>query len=132
MDATKLRLFAAVAGIVCGFGGMFALSVAGILALASVIGLTAACFTVAAILVAIAALLLYIFLLPYRKSSEEIDDLEESTANALADLPFDSLKSLVQKYPVSVSAGAMLLGYTLVRDPKTATRHAQRLLLGLL
>ena len=60
------------------------------------------------------------------------DDLEESTANALADLPFDTLKSLVQKYPVSVSAGAMLLGYTLVRDPKTATRHAQRLLLGLL
>jgi len=117
MDATKLRLFAAVAGI---------------LALASVIGLTAACFTVAAILVAIAALMLYIFLLPYRKSSEEIDDLEESTANALADLPFDTLKSLVQKYPVSVSAGAMLLGYTLVRDPKTATRHAQRLLLGLL
>jgi nucleoside permease NupC len=111
---------------------MFALSVAGILALASVIGLTAACFTVAAILVAIAALMLYIFLLPYRKSSEEIDDLEESTANALADLPFDTLKSLVQKYPVSVSAGAMLLGYTLVRDPKTATRHAQRLLLGLL
>ncbi len=132
MDATKLRLFAAVAGIVCGFGGMFALSVAGILALASSIGLTAACVTVAAILVAISALMLYIFLLPYRKSSEEIDDLEESTANALADLPFDTLKSLVQKYPVSVSAGAMLLGYTLVRDPKTATRHAQRLLLGLL
>ena len=77
MDATKLRLFAAVAGIVCGFGGMFALSVAGILALASVIGLTAACFTIAAILVAIAALMLYIFLLPYRKSSEEIDDLEK-------------------------------------------------------
>jgi len=132
MDATKLRLFAAVAGIVCGFGGMFALSVAGVLALSSVIGLTAACFTVAAILVSIAALMLYIFLLPYRKSSEEIDDLEETTANALADLPFDTLKSLVQKYPVSVSAGALLLGYTLVRDPKTATRHAQRLLLGLL
>ncbi|KCZ65377.1 MULTISPECIES: hypothetical protein [Hyphomonas] len=132
MDATKLRLFAAVAGIVSGFGGMLALSVAGVLALSSVIGLIAACFTVAALLIGIAALMLYIFLLPYRKSSEEIDDLEETTANALADLPFDTLKSLVQKYPVSVSAGAMLLGYTLVRDPKTATRHAQRLLLGLL
>ncbi len=132
MDTTKLRLFAAVAGIISGFGGMFALSVAGVLALASVIGLTAACFAVAAILIAIAATMLYIFLLPYRKSSEEIDDLEETTASALADLPFDTLKSLVQKYPVSVSAGAMLLGYTLVRDPRTATRHAQRLLLGLL
>ncbi|CAN0538993.1 unnamed protein product, partial [Scytosiphon promiscuus] len=47
-------------------------------------------------------------------------------------LPFDTLNSLVQKYPVAVTAGAMLLGYTLVRDPKTATRNAQRLLLGLL
>ena len=45
MDATKLRLFAAVAGIVSGFGGMLALSVAGVLALSSVIGLIAACFT---------------------------------------------------------------------------------------
>ncbi|MBR9808570.1 MAG: hypothetical protein GYB49_15245 [Alphaproteobacteria bacterium] len=98
----------------------------------AVIGMTAACFLVSSILMLISVIMMYLFLKPYRPSSEEIDDLEDSTAGALADLPFDTLKKLVEKYPVSVTAGALILGYTLVRDPKTATRHAQRLLMGLL
>ncbi|KCZ52245.1 hypothetical protein [Hyphomonas pacifica] len=132
MDATKGRLLAAAIGILCGFCGILALMTAGVLALSKVIGMTAACFLVSSILMLISVIMMYLFLKPYRPSSEEIDDLEDSTADALADLPFDTLKKLVEKYPVSVTAGALILGYTLVRDPKTATRHAQRLLLGLL
>ncbi len=132
MDATKGRLLAAAAGIVCGFCGILALTAAGILALSSVIGLTAACFLVSSIFMLVAVIMMYIFLMPYRASTEEIEDLEETTAGALADLPFDTVKKLVEKYPVSVTAGAMLLGYTMIRDPKTATRHAQRFLLSIL
>lgn len=132
MDATKLRLFAAGIGIICGIAAVFALSAAGAIALSSVMGWAAAVFTIALILVAITMLMIYLFLQPYRTSSEEIEDLEETTANALADLPFDTLKSIAQKYPLTTSAGAMLLGYTLIRDPQSASRHAQRLIMGLL
>ena len=111
---------------------MIALSAATALALSSAMGLTAALFTVTVILIAITAVMLYLFLQPQHTLSEEIEGLEESTANALADLPFDTLKSLVEKHPLTITAGAMVLGYTLIRDPQAASRHAQRLLLGLL
>ena len=99
MDTTKLRLFAAVAGIVFGLGGVFALAVASTLALAGLMGIIGASFTVAAL---------------------------------LADLPFDAMKSIIEKRPLTVAALALIAGYSLVRDPAGAARHAQRFMLGLL
>ena len=91
MDTTKLRLLAAVAGIVFGLGGMFALAVALALSLATVMGLVGASFTVAALLLSAACGCLYMFLQPARSSADELDDIEDATADALADLPFDAL-----------------------------------------
>ncbi|WP_373004858.1 hypothetical protein [Hyphomonas sp.] len=132
MDTTKLRLFAAVAGIVFGLGGVFALAVASTLALASMMGIVGASFTVAALLLSAACACLYLFLQPQRSSSEEVDNIEDAAADALADLPFDAIKSIIEKRPLTVAALAMVAGYSLVRDPAGVARHAQRFMLGLL
>jgi hypothetical protein len=132
MDTTKLRLFAAVAGIVFGLGGVFALAVASTLALATILGLVGASFAVAAILLAVACACLYLFLQPTRSSAEEMDNIEDATADALADLPFDTLKSVIEKRPLTVAALALLAGYAVVRDPAAVARHTQRFMVGLL
>jgi hypothetical protein len=132
MDTTKLRLFAAVAGIVFGLGGVFALAVALTLALATVMGLVGACFTVAALLLSAACACLYMFLQPARSSADELDDIEDATADALADLPFDALKSIVEKRPLTVTALALLAGYSVAKDPAGVARQAQRFMVGLL
>lgn len=132
MDTTKLRLLAAVAGIVFGLGGVFALAVALTLALATVIGLVGACFTVAALMMSAACACLYMFLQPARSSGDELDTIEDATADALADLPFDTLKSIVEKRPLTVAALALVAGYSVARDPAGMARHAQRFMVGLL
>jgi hypothetical protein len=123
---------AAAAGLVFGLGGTFALCVALTLALATYLGMVGACFTVAALMLAAACACLYIFLDPGRSSADEIEDIEEATADALADLPFDALKSLVEKRPLTVAAIAMVAGYSLVRDPASVSRHIQRFMVGLI
>jgi apolipoprotein N-acyltransferase len=62
IDETKLRLFAAAVGVLFGLGGVLALFVGITIALAEVMGLAAAAFTVAGIGLLLAAICL--FLLP--------------------------------------------------------------------
>ncbi|WP_430401595.1 hypothetical protein [Hyphomonas sp.] len=132
MDTTKLRLFAAVAGILFGLGGVFSLAVASTLALASVMGLVGAAFTVAALLLSVACLCLYLFLQPQTSSSDEVDNMEDAAADALADLPFDAIQSIIEKRPLTVAALALIAGYSFARDPAGVARHAQRFMVGLL
>ncbi|MBU2082971.1 MAG: hypothetical protein KKB75_03955 [Alphaproteobacteria bacterium] len=132
MDTTKLRLFAAVAGIVFGLGGVFALAVALTLALAIYLGTVGATFTVAALFLSAACICLFLFLQPNRSSADELDDIEDATADALADLPFDALKSIVEKRPLTVAALALVAGYSVVKDPAAVARHAQRFMVGLI
>lgn len=132
MDATKVRLAAGAGAVFFGAAGMIALSIAGIIALAAVIGIVWASVTAAVIYTAAACACLYVFLRPQRATGEEVSDLESTTADALADLPFDTVKSMVQKRPLTSIGLALVAGYAVSRDPETTARHAQRLLLGLL
>lgn len=132
MDETKLRLFAAAAGILLGLGGVLALFVALTLWLASVMGLTAAAFTVAGIGMLLAVACLFFCLQPFRSMEQEVDEVEDVTAEALADLPIDALRSFVERRPLTTTALAMMLGYSIVRHPQTAQRHAERFFLSML
>lgn len=132
MDTTKLRLFAAVAGTLFGLVGAFALAVASTLALAGIMGIVGASFTVAALLLAAACGCLYLFLQPQTSSSDEVDKMEDVAADTLGDLPFDAIQSIIEKRPLTVAALALVAGYSVARDPAGVARHAQRFMIGLL
>ncbi len=132
MDTTKLRLLAAVAGILLGLGGVAALVVALTLAIALFTGLILAAFIVSGTLLATMFACLAFCLQPFRTVRDEVEDLEETTAGALADLPFDTMRAIVRKRPVTSTAMAALMGYSIVRHPQMAQRQAERFLMGLI
>ena len=71
MDQTKLRFFAATVGVLLGLGGVLALFAASTIALAEVMGLAAAAFTVAGVGLLLAAACLLFFLQPFRSMASE-------------------------------------------------------------
>lgn len=132
VDETKLRVFAAAVGAVLALGGVLALFVAITISLAQVMGLAAAAFTVAGVGLLLAAVCLFFCLQPFRSMEEEVDGVEEATADALADLPLDTLRSFVERKPLTTTALAMALGYSVIRHPHTAQRHAERFIMSML
>ena len=132
MDQTKLRIFAATVGVLFGLSGVLALFVAATVGLAEVMGLAAAAATVAGIGLLLAAGCLVFCLQPFRSMEQEVDGVEDVTADALADLPIDTLRSFVERRPLTTTALAMVLGYSVVRDPPAAQRHAERFLMSIL
>lgn len=132
MDTTKLRLFAAAAGFLLGLGGTFALFVAVTLALAEAMGLVAAAFTVAGVALGLGLICLFVFLQPFRSFEDEVEEVEEVTAEALADLPFDTIRAIVQRRPLTTTAMALVLGYSLVRHPQVAQRQVERFIMSVL
>jgi len=132
VDTTKLRLLAAAAGLLLGLGATLTLFVAATLGLAEVLGLVWSAFVVATVGLLLAGICLFFFLQPHRSMEEEVDEVEEATADALADLPFDALRSLVERRPLTSTAIALVLGYTLVRNPQAAQRQAERFIMSML
>ena len=132
MDHTKLRFLAAVVGLLLGLVGTSALFVAATLALAGLVGLTAAAFIVAGSGIVLAGISLFVFLEPFRSMEEEVEDVEDVTAETLADLPFDAIRSFVERRPLTTTALAMALGYSVVRHPQAAQRQAERFILSML
>ncbi|KCZ45933.1 MULTISPECIES: phage holin family protein [unclassified Hyphomonas] len=132
IDETKLRLFAAAVGVLFGLGGVLALFVGITIALAEVMGLAAAALTVAGIGLLLAAIGLFFCLQPFRSMEEEVGEVEDATADALADLPIDALRSFVERRPLTTTALAMVAGYSVIRHPQTAQRHAERFLMSML
>ncbi len=132
MDTTKLRLFAAIVGILFGLGGTLTLFVASTLALAEVIGVIYATFAVAAVALTLAVICLFLFLRPFRSVEAEVDEMEEATAEALADLPFDTVRNLIQQRPITATAIALALGYSLIRNPQAAQRQVERFFFSML
>jgi protein-S-isoprenylcysteine O-methyltransferase Ste14 len=132
VDATKLRLFAAIVGILFGLGGTLTLFVASTLALAEVIGVIYATFAVAAVALTLAVICLFLFLRPFRSVEAEVDDMEEATAEALADLPFDTVRNLIQQRPITATAISLALGYSLIRNPQAAQRQVERFFFSML
>lgn len=132
MDTTKLRVAAGAGAIFFGIAGVISLTVAGVIALATVIGVVWSSVTAAVVFIAAACICLYIFLEPEKATSEEVDEIEDATADALADLPFDTVKAIIQKRPLTSVGLALVAGYAASRDPESTARHAQRLILGLI
>lgn len=132
MDKAKLRLLAGVSGAVFGFAGILALSAAFTLILSQWMPMWAAGLTTGGVLFLVAALCVLFFLDIFKSSEEELDQFEDATADMLADLPFDTIKAIVEKRPLTTLGIAALAGYAATSDPDRAMKNAERLVLGLL
>lgn len=132
MDHTKLRLIAAAAGLLLGLGGVLAMFVAATLGLAEVVGLPWAAFTVATAGLVLAGLCMFVCLEPFRSMDEEVDDVEEEVAEALADLPFDTIRTIIQRRPLTMITIALIFGYSLIRNPHAAQRQVERFILSVI
>jgi len=128
MDAPKLRIMAGIAGVLFALAGVVGIGVASILALSALIGPIWGALVFGVLALGIAGGSLYVFILPNRSTERELDDLEDATAKAIVDLPFATLRAVLERQPLLAVAIAGLAGYSLTREPEEAVRHAQRLL----
>ena len=103
MDETKLRIIAGAGAVFFGFAGITAFSVAGVIALQAVIGLTWAVISVACAMMALCLASVVVFLRPNKSAEEELDQFEDATADLLADLPFDTIASIVERRPMAAA-----------------------------
>ena len=132
MENAKLRILAGAGGALMGFAGILFVSGSLAVFLASVLGWGFAILFVGVLLMAGACLGIAYFAEPFQDLEEEIDELESATADALADLPFDTMKSIVDKRPLTAVSVAALIGYSAANDPSNAAKNAQRMMFGLL
>lgn len=132
MDPAKLRLIAGVGGTLFGFAGLVALMIAAVIALSAVMGLAWATFTISMIFLALGCVGIVIFLKPYKAAEEEMNQFGEATADALADLPFDTIISMFEKRPLTMSALGVFIGYSMFKNPSQATSTIQRAMLAIL
>lgn len=128
MDNTKGRLFAGGAAVLFGLAGVACLGIAVVVGLAAVMGLGAASVVAGCVFLAIGACCAAVFLIPAKAMKEEVSDIEETAAGALADLPFDTLRALIEKRPLTTALGAGFVAYMIIREPRETVRTAQRLL----
>lgn len=132
MDSAKLRLFAGVGGVFLGFAGVIALSTALALYLAERIGPIWAAASVGGVLLLASVIAMLLFLRPAKSAEAEVGEIETMTADVLADLPFDTVKSLVEKRPLLALGVSLAAGYALARDPDEAARGIRRLVTTML
>ena len=132
MEPAKLRVFFGIAGGLMALVGFSALAVALVIALSATIGWAWATVTAAALYLAAACGFMFLCLKPQKSAQAEIGQLEDATAEALADLPFDTVESIVDKRPITVAIVAAIAGYSLFRDPSNVVKTGQRLLTAML
>lgn len=123
MDAAKLRLIAGAAAALFGAAGAAALAAALAIVLAPVLGLAFAVVVSALLMLAAASACLYVALAPDEPIEEDMAEVEQSAANLLADLPFDTVKAMVEKQPIAALSVALMAGYALRNDPRGAARN---------
>lgn len=133
MDPAKIRLFAGVGGALFGFTGIVALMVALGLYLQPIIGGALAAVTSGAIFLVVGALLMAICLKPMKPAQKELDQFEDATADILADLPFDTIISMVEKRPLAMTGLAAAIGYQLAsKDNDVGSKTLQKVMFGLI
>ncbi|MEO0871596.1 MAG: hypothetical protein AAFY19_06480 [Pseudomonadota bacterium] len=132
MDTAKLRLAAGAVAAVFGIVGLSALACATALALEPALGMTVSVALVGATLFVIAAGCLFFVTRPDKSTEDEVDKIGELTAEALADLPFDTVKALIEKRPMASLAIAVTTGYALSKDPERAAKNLSRVMTGLM
>ena len=132
MDKAKLRILAGASGAVFGFAGILALSAAMAILLANWMPLALAGFLVGGSLFLVATFCIFFFLDIFKSSEEELDQLEDATADALADLPFDTIAAIVEKRPLMALGVAAFAGYAATRDPDNAIKNTEKMFLNFL
>jgi len=132
MDPAKLRIVLAVGGAMFGFAGILVLAVASALILQIYIPLEAAAAITGGSLLLFGGAMIFAGAKLLKPAEKELDQLEEATADVLADLPFETLKSMVEKRPLAVTSLAAFVGYSMADDPGSAGRTLQRTILGII
>lgn len=133
MDPAKRRLFAGIGGALFGFTGIVAMLVSLSLYLTPILGAAFSALVSGGVFVLISAGLLFVFLKPSKSAQAELDQLEDATADALADLPFDTLKNMVEKHPLAMTGLAAFIGYSLASDDnEMGSKTLQRMMFGFL
>jgi hypothetical protein len=132
MPAITFKVFAAIAGVLTGLGGFILASQAMTLALVDWLGPVVGLCAAAAILVSLAALSFWFVQRTSLAAKEEAHDAKSAAADMISDLPGQAVLALIRKHPLAVSAAAVTIGYTLMRDPRKALRQAQAVLLKLI
>lgn len=127
MDIAKLRIIAGAGAAFFGFAGTCGLAVASVFALAPIMGWAWAAFTVSCLLFALGLICVVVFLKPGKPTEVELDQFENATAEMLAELPFDTIASLVEKRPIAASAMALAAGYLVVSNPQGVSKGLQKL-----
>lgn len=133
MDPAKQRILAGIGGALFGFTGILGLMGALTVAIAPQIGYAAGAALSGVMFIIFGGGLLFVFLKPNKSASKEINQLEDATADALADLPFDTMKSMIEKRPLAMASIAALVGYGLANDRNgLGSKTLQRVLFGLI
>ena len=127
MDKTKRRIAFGICGAAFGLAGAIAISISATLALAELIGMIYATLAVSAAYIALALISAFIFLRPSKTTTEEVGSIESATAEALADLPFDTIEAIIKKRPLAALGIALAVGYVGARDPEGAMKSAQNM-----
>lgn len=126
MDEAKLRLLAGAGAAIFGLVGVGCLAVAAVYALEPVFGDLGAVVIAGLALSLIAVGLALLMSRPDTSSVEDVAEIEALTAEALADLPFDTVRAMIDKRPIASLAIAATTGYALSRDPQAAAEHVKR------
>lgn len=132
MDAAKLRAFAGIAGAVFGFAGVLFLTIALAIALSPVIGAAWAALASALVMIALAGAALFVSFRPKRSIDDDLNKIGDAAAEALADLPFDTLKEAIRQNPYAAIGLAAAAGVAVSRDPENAVRDIKRLAMSFL
>ncbi len=132
MAAIKFRVFAAIAGAVMGLGAFVLACQALTTAMINWLGPTGGLTASAGILAVLALAAFVIVSRPIPEMDEEMDEAKSAAADMFAGIPGEAVLSLVRKHPITVVMAALMLGYTLIRDPGRAMRQFQSIVVGLL
>ncbi len=132
MSAITVRVFAVIAGVLLGLGGFILACQALMLALVNWLGPVGGLAAAAAILGLLAFAAFWFVRSPSKEVAEETEEAKAVAGDMLAGLPGEALAALIRKHPVKVILAALMLGYTMVRDPTRALRQAQSFVLALL
>lgn len=131
LDAAKLRIIVGLGGALIGFVGLCCLVASITIAIAYWLGLMWATLIVGGSLLLVAAGCIYYCMRPRESAVSEIESIETATAEALADLPYDAVQSMIRKRPFAAVAIAMIAGYVGVKDPDEIVKNMQRLIFAI-
>jgi hypothetical protein len=132
VSAITFRVFGAVAGALLGLGAFVLACQALTLALIDRLGTVGGLSAAAATLLALAVIAFWFVSRPSAEVAAETEEAKSAAAGMIAGLPMDAVMSAIRKHPVAIVLAALLLGYTLIRDPGKAMRQMQSIVLGLL